>query len=92
MNNTNLTLKSSLTRREFVGSAAGIAAAAAIAPLAVARSAFASGADQLKVGLVGCGGRGTGAATNALNADPGVVLWSMGDAFQDRVESSYKTL
>lgn len=40
----------------------------------------------LKVGLIGCGGRGTGAAVNALAADGEAVLWSLGDAFGDRVE------
>lgn len=82
----------SLSRRDFLSSTAGVAAMAAVSPLALGRAAHVAGADQIKVGLVGCGGRGTGAATNALNADPGVVLWSMGDAFPDRVASSYSTL
>lgn len=43
----------------------------------------------LKVGLVGCGGRGTGAAWQAMHAEAGgVVLWAMGDVFADRLESS----
>src|SRR5690606_21258884 len=40
----------------------------------------------------GCGGRGTAAATEALNADPNVVLAAMADAFSDRLEESYNTL
>ncbi len=44
--------------------------------------------DRLKIGLVGCGGRGSGAAVQALNADQDVVLWAMGDAFADRIEGS----
>ena len=48
--------------------------------------------DTLKVGLVGCGGRGTGAAGQALNADPDVVLAAMGDIFQDRLDQSYSNL
>ncbi len=48
--------------------------------------------DTLKVGLIGCGGRGTGAAYQAINADPNVVLTAMGDAFQDRLDKSYKNL
>ena len=46
----------------------------------------------MKVGLIGCGGRGTGAAEQALLADPNVELWAMGDAFQDRLNSSMNTL
>ena len=44
------------------------------------------GSDILKVGLIGCGGRGTGAAGNALNADPNAKLVAMADAFEDRLE------
>ncbi|HMF70230.1 MAG TPA: Gfo/Idh/MocA family oxidoreductase, partial [Flavitalea sp.] len=46
----------------------------------------------LKVGLVGCGGRGTGAALQAVQADPDVVLTAMGDVFQDRLDESYQEL
>ncbi len=46
----------------------------------------------LKVGLIGCGGRGTAAAMEALNADPNVILYAMADAFQDHIEESHKTL
>ena len=46
----------------------------------------------IKVGLVGCGGRGTGAASQALLADPNVVLTAMGDVFEDRLESSLMEL
>ncbi len=49
-------------------------------------------ANILKVGLIGCGGRGTGAAAQALAADPDVVLTAMGDVFLDRLEESYKSL
>ena len=48
--------------------------------------------DMLKVGLIGCGGRGTGAASQALNADPDVALTAMADAFQDRLDESYNNL
>ncbi|MGL4555356.1 MAG: Gfo/Idh/MocA family protein [Gemmataceae bacterium] len=52
----------------------------------------AAGPDTLKVGLVGCGGRGTGAAVNALRADGNVQLTAMGDMYGDRLESALKTL
>lgn len=46
----------------------------------------------LKVGLIGCGGRGTGAALQALQADPDAVLTAMGDVFEDRLNESYEEL
>jgi predicted dehydrogenase len=50
------------------------------------------GAEMLKVGLIGCGGRGTGAAANALHADPNVKLVALADAFADQIERSLGTL
>src|SRR5690606_17500235 len=46
----------------------------------------------LKVGLIGCGGRGTAAAMEAINADPNVILHAMADAFADHLEESHKSL
>jgi predicted dehydrogenase len=54
--------------------------------------AHAAGSDRLKVGLVGCGGRGTGAAEQALTADKNVTLVALGDAFEDRLAESLSTL
>ncbi|MFT4566534.1 MAG: myo-inositol 2-dehydrogenase/D-chiro-inositol 1-dehydrogenase [Saprospiraceae bacterium] len=48
--------------------------------------------DTIKVGLIGCGGRGTGAALQAVSSDPNVVLTAMADAFQDRLDTSYNAL
>ncbi len=48
--------------------------------------------NTLKVGLIGCGGRGAGAASQALQADANIVLTAMGDVFQDRLDESYKEL
>lgn len=85
---------SPITRRDFVKASAVTAAALPFVgtSLAVARSAHAAGSDTIKLGLIGCGGRGTGAAMQALTSDKGNVLWSMGDVFQDRLDSSYKGL
>lgn len=77
-----------ISRREFVAASA-VAAGAAVAPRAVARLAGRR-PDPLRVGLIGCGGRGTGAAVQALRADKGAVLVSMGDVFPDRLETSLK--
>jgi predicted dehydrogenase len=64
------------------------AVAAAVTPLAV----HAVGGDMLRVGLIGCGGRGTGAAAQALKADKNVKLVAMADAFADKIDSSFDTL
>ncbi len=72
------------TRRDFVKNST--IAAAAIATLAVPAAVHAGAENRLKIGLVGCGGRGSGAAKNACNADPGVVLWALGDMFQDQID------
>lgn len=47
---------------------------------------------KLKVGLVGCGGRGSGAAAQAMKADSSVELWAMGDVFEDRLELSRRSI
>ena len=83
-----------LTRRQFV-KAAGLATlgSAVVKDLSWASGSFwTSNSDTLKVGLIGCGSRGTGAAEEALNADSNVVLSAMADAFSDRLEESYATL
>ena len=74
----------SASRRAFLQTtAASIAASTVLLP-----SAYAAGNDVLRIGLVGCGGRGTGAAKQALRADPKVKLVAMCDAFSDRLEDS----
>ncbi len=70
------------TRRNFLQTTTLAAASA------WAGNVHALGSDVLKVGLVGCGGRGTGAAGQALRADRNVKLWAMADAFEDRLQSS----
>lgn len=60
--------------------------------MATGNYAHAKGADKIRVGLVGCGGRGTGAAGNCAEADPAVEIVAMGDLFQDRLEGSRNRL
>jgi predicted dehydrogenase len=60
--------------------------------LTLARSAHAAGSDLLRVGLVGCGGRGTGAAANALNADPNARLVALADIFPENLQASRQNL
>jgi myo-inositol 2-dehydrogenase/D-chiro-inositol 1-dehydrogenase len=78
----------SVDRRSFVRTAAAISALPLVTPVWGSVRAD----DRIKVGLLGCGGRGTGAAANALNADPGVVIWAMGDVFPERIERSITQL
>jgi predicted dehydrogenase len=80
------------SRRTFLARSALLAGAAAGAPLAIGRSAHAAGSDTIKLGLIGCGGRGSGAAADALSADPNTKLWAMADVFADKIESSAKNL
>ena len=76
------------SRREFLTTSAAAVSGAAIGSLAVSRGAHAAGSDTLKVGLIGCGGRGSGAAAQALGADPNAKLIAMADIFEDRVKAS----
>ncbi len=78
------------TRRDFLK--ASTAAGAALAAQLAVPSVHAAGSDVIKVGLVGCGGRGTGAATQSMNADPNVKLVAMADMFKDRLETSLASL
>jgi len=87
--------KSQLDRRTFIGATGGLLAAMAsgsITVQAASKGVHNSVDDVIRVGLVGCGGRGTGAATNALNVEPRVRIVAMGDLFIDRVESSHQNL
>ena len=77
------------SRRTFLKTSAVAATAATLAQTSFVHAA---GSGTLKIGLIGCGGRGTGAAAQALNADRDVKLWAVGDAFGDRLETSLATL
>jgi len=78
------------TRREFLtGSTAALGASVLLTGSASARSGR---EDVLRIGLVGCGGRGTGAAVQALSTEGPVQLVALADAFGDRLESSLATI
>ncbi len=81
------------TRREFIKTSTVAAAGGTIALHAASLpGAYAAGSDQIRVGLIGCGGRGTGAAVNVLNAAQGVKIVAMGDVFKDKLTSSHENL
>jgi len=80
------------SRREFLKTSALVGGALA-APAILPGGLFAKdNNDTLRVGLIGCGGRGTGAASQALSADKNVVLVAMGDVFEDQLQNSLKSL
>ena len=86
--------KTRTSRRRFLHHSASTAIGGSLASQ-LAFPAVVSGAprsDTLQVGLIGCGGRGTGAALDALQADDNVHLTAMGDLFEDQLESSLKEL
>jgi myo-inositol 2-dehydrogenase / D-chiro-inositol 1-dehydrogenase len=83
---------STASRRDFLKTSTVIVGGALAGGLAIARSAHAAGDDQIKIALVGCGGRGTGAANQALSTQGNVKLIAMADVFKDRLDSSFRTL
>jgi myo-inositol 2-dehydrogenase / D-chiro-inositol 1-dehydrogenase len=81
------------SRRTFLKQATAAAVGTSLASrIASIPGAYAAGTDEIRIGLIGCGGRGTGAAVNALNSAPGVKLIAVADAFQDRLDLSRKIL
>ncbi|MGB5609242.1 MAG: Gfo/Idh/MocA family oxidoreductase [Eudoraea sp.] len=84
--------KQVLTRRNFCKNTALAAGGILAVPLEVAASAHVLGDDAIKIALVGCGGRGTGAAAQALSTKENVKLVAMADAFQDRLDNCYEIL
>ncbi|MCA9206063.1 MAG: Gfo/Idh/MocA family oxidoreductase, partial [Planctomycetales bacterium] len=79
-------------RRDFLKTSTAAVVAGSVATLAASTPVHAAGSDTLKVGLIGCGGRGSGAALNAMRADKNAKLVAMADAFGDRLEQSRKGL
>ena len=81
------------TRREFIKSSSLVVAGGALAgSLGIARTAHAGADETIKVALIGCGSRGSGAITDCLDAKPNVKLIAMADIFEDRLNFSLKEL
>lgn len=70
------------SRRDFVKKTAALAGTVAAGSIRLERSAHAAGSGMIKIGLIGCGGRGSGAAVNAMNAGDDIKLVAMGDLFE----------
>jgi len=85
--------KKQADRRTFLkGSTAAVVGGAVAASLAAPRGVHASVDDTIKVGLVGCGGRGKGAAVNAMRGDDNIKLTALADAFEDQIDYARQTL
>jgi myo-inositol 2-dehydrogenase / D-chiro-inositol 1-dehydrogenase len=79
------------TRRDFLATSGKLVAGAALAG-AVARPGYAAENNTIKVALVGCGGRGSGAADQALSTKGPTKLWAMADVFEAKVQGSLNGL
>jgi myo-inositol 2-dehydrogenase/D-chiro-inositol 1-dehydrogenase len=98
--------KSSISRRNFLGKAATVGVAGIVVPTIITSCARetkkvvevptfldqAPDGPVLKAGVIGCGGRGTGAAVNFLSAGPSLQITALGDTFQDRVDNCRATI
>ena len=84
--------KARTSRRGFLKFSAALAGAAALGRLPIGRSAYAAGSGAIKIGLIGCGGRGTAAAIIAMNAGEDVRLVAMAELFRDRLTASLEQL
>ncbi len=82
----SITAPSAASRRQFLAASS----AATLAAPAILQAA--NRGDKLRIGLIGCGGRGTGAAAQSLTADSNVELYAMGDVFQTQIEKSQASL
>ena len=86
----SLPVNDAASRRDFLKTSLSVGALTAT--LGSTSGLYAAGDETLKVGLIGCGGRGTGAASQALHADKGAKLVAMGDAFPEKISESLTAL
>ncbi len=91
MNSTSPTDPNRTTRREFLKTSGTVLAGATLAS-AIARPGYAAENNTIKLALVGCGGRGTGAAAQAMSTQGPTKLWAMADVFEDRLQGSLSNL
>jgi predicted dehydrogenase len=92
MADDNAPRDASSTRREFLKTTTVAAGTALAANLQLLSNAHAAGDDVIRVGLIGCGGRGTGAAENCLSAAANTKLVALADVFKDRVDTAREKL
>lgn len=93
MKNNKESLQQNISRRDFMKAASAFTAGGImLGSLPIGASAYAGASDELKLAIVGCGNRGTGAVANALDAADGVKLVAMADIYEDRLNSSFNIL
>ena len=78
-----------VSRRDFIKASAAVSVGTMFAGT---QKIFAAGSDKIRVGVVGCGGRGTGAAMDIVNSADGVEIVAMGELFEDRLDKSLAKL
>lgn len=88
------TNKQGTSRRDFMRASSAIVAGSAVAgTLSIARAAHPYGSDTIRMGLIGCGGRGRGAASQAMNTQGGQVrLMALGDMFENQIQGTLRGL
>lgn len=79
-------------RRRFIKTSSLITGSIMANPFSVSASAYVGGSETLKIALVGCGGRGTGAASQVLASHPSTLLVAMADTFPSQLDKSYQNL
>jgi predicted dehydrogenase len=92
MNPANAAESPVTSRRNFLAAGSAVVGVSLLDPLSLRAALFAGGSDVLKVSLIGCGRRGTGAASQALAADPRNRLVAMADTFADRIDDNLNRL
>src|ERR1043165_4010657 len=81
-----------VNRRSFLQTTSTVVGGALVGALSIERAAHAAGSDEIKIALIGCGGRGSGAANQALSTEGKIKLIAMADAFPDRLNNSLNEL
>jgi len=89
---TNTASTPTVTRRDFVKGSAAVVGSLMASQFPLTASAYYGVRDEIRVGLIGCGGRGTGAAVQTLSTKENVKLVAMADAFRDRLDESYNNI
>ena len=84
--------KTNASRRDFLKGTTVAAGVAVAGQISIARTAHAAGSDVIKAVLIGCGGRGNGAIEDSLEADPGVRVIAVADAFEEQAKGTAKRL
>jgi len=80
------------SRRSFVKASATTVASLSALSVGLSSGAYAAGSGRVRIGALGCGGRGSGAIINCLQADDGVELVAIADAYQDRIDTGVEKI